>query len=322
MPPPEGAGRVRMSGLMKRVAVLAIGAVLASCATAGPGARHEVSQLVFIGDSNLDIGRAMTERDGNPKDGKLVPPNTVGKRYSNAEILPEFLSKRLGLTQVNYAWGGATSGTTNIVGNADAADLRETGLLAQMVEFEAALGGKPADPHALYMVMAGSNDLAAVDKADQAAIDKAIDGVLANLRASVTKLDALGAKFIVVGTRTPRPIVSDHDRATEEPNVDAKNDAAGRQLNNAIRKLAADLDKELGADVEVYDFYAGIRDVIANAEGYGLAAYSADPAAYCSAKGQTTDCSKLINYDNAHKTSAVHAILADKFIKQFRLAAE
>lgn len=311
-----------MNRLLKRVAVLALAAAVAGCASTGPGARHEVSQLVFIGDSNLDIGRAMTERDGNPKDGKVVPPNTLGKRYSNAEILPEFLSARLKLKQENYAWGGATSGMTNIAGSADAIDMRNTGLLAQMTEFEAALGGKPADPHALYMVMAGSNDLAAIDKSDQPAIEKAIDGVLVNLRASVTKLDSLGAKFIVVGTRTPRPILSDHDRATEEPNVDAKNDAAGRQLNIAIRKLVADLDKELGADVEVYDFYADIRDVIAHAEGYGLAAYSSDPANYCNAKGQTTDCSKLINYDNAHKTSAVHAILADKFIKQFKLAAE
>lgn len=63
-------------------------------------------------------------------------------------------------------------------------------------------------------------------------------------------------EFIVVGMRTPRPVLSDLDRATEEPNVEAKNDAAGRQLNIAIRKLAADLDVELGADVEVYDFYA------------------------------------------------------------------
>ncbi len=309
-----------MNGLMKRVAVLAISVALAACATTGEETRPEISQLVFIGDSNLDIGRAITERDGNPKDGQVVPPNTVGKRYSNAEILPEFLSQRLGLSQVNYAWGGATSGMTNIVANADAVDLRETGLLAQMAEFEAALGGKPADPRALYMLMAGSNDLAAVDKSDQAAIDKAIAGVLDNLRASVTKLDTLGAKFIVVGTRTPRPIVSDHDRATEELDVDAKNDAAGRQLNSAIRQLVVELDGELGADVEVYDFYADIRDVIANAERYGLAPYSADPSAYCSAKGQTTDCSKLINYDNAHKTSAVHAILADKFIRQFGLA--
>lgn len=294
--------------------------LLAGCITIGgkQGAHEGLSQLVFLGDSNLDIGRAITEREGAPQDGKVVPPNTVGKRYSNADILPEYLSERLGLSQTNYAWGGATSGMTNIGGGNGAGDLRNTGLLAQMTEFETSLAGKPADAHALFMIMAGSNDLASVDKTDQAAIDTAIADALANLRTVIAKLDKLGAEFIVVGTRTPRPIFSDHDSAPEEANPDAKNDAAGRQLNIAIRKMVSDIDRELGADVEVYDFYADIRDIIEHADAYGFAAYSPDPANYCTAKGQS-DCSRLINYDNAHKTSAVHAILADKFIKRFSL---
>lgn len=61
--------------------------------------------------------------------------------------------------------------------------------------------------------------------------------------------------------------------------------------------------------------------MIAHAETYGFSRYSPDPASYCNAKGQS-DCRRLINYDNAHKTSAVHAILADKFIRQFQLSAE
>ncbi len=312
-----------MISMSKRIAVLAaLGALVAGCASMGAGdeAHREVSQLVFIGDSNLDIGRARTELAGDTGDGVVAPPNTVGERYANAKILPEYLSERLGLAQANYAWGGATSGMTNIVG-ARAADVRETGTLAQMAEFEAALGGAPADENALYVVMAGSNDLALVDKEDQAAIDAAIAGAVVNLRDVVVKLDTLGAEFIVVGTRTPRPVLSEIDRASDEPNTDAKNDAAGRQLNIAIRELVADLDARLGADVDVYDFYADIRDVIENAESFGLAPYSADPASYCTAEGQS-DCSRLINYDSAHKTSAVHAILADKFIAQFGLGGE
>ncbi|MBI1361604.1 MAG: hypothetical protein GC155_15105 [Alphaproteobacteria bacterium] len=313
-----------MTGLAKSIAALAVcGLVFGGCAsTGGHGGTHEVSQLVFIGDSNLDIGRAKTEAAGDSHDGKVAPPNTVGGRYSNGEILPEYLSQRLGVKEVNYAWGGATSGMTNIAGARGPSDLTNTGTLAQMTEVEAALGGKPADPHALYMVMAGSNDLATVDKTDQAAIDAAIAGVISNLRTVATKLDAMGVTFIVIGTRTPRPVLSDHDLATEEPDVEAKNDAAGRELNIAIRKLVPELDAQLGADVEVFDFYADIRDVIGHAQAYGFAPYSSDPANYCSAKGQTTDCRRLINYDSAHKTSAVHAILADKFIKQFHLKGE
>lgn len=311
-----------MTALLKRAAVLALSLAAAGCVAvgAGHGERRDVSALVLLGDSNLDIGRAFTEREGNTQDGKIVPPNTVGKRSSNAEILPEFLSSRLGVAQANYAWGGATSGMTNILGGEGRGDMANTGLLAQMAEFEAALGGASADPHALHVVMAGSNDLASVDKSDQAAIDRAVAGAVANLRAAVTRLDALGAEFIVVGTRTPRPVLSEHDRAADEPNADAKNDAAGRQLNVAIRKLVSDLNAELGADVGVYDFYAEIRDVIAHAEAYGLAPYSADPANYCTARTDG-DCGRLINYDAAHKTSAVHAILADKFLEQFGLKA-
>ncbi len=300
-------------------AIMASAAILAACATTpADEARPEVSHLVFIGDSNLDIGRMRTEQAGDTNDGKLVPPNTVGDRYADSTVLPEFLSQRLGLSQTNYAWGGATTGMTNIVGAREPNDATNTGTLAQMQEFEAALNGQSADPDALYMLMAGSNDLAFVDKTDQPAIEAAIAGALTNLRATITKLDDLGAEFIVVGTRTPRPVLSDHDIATAEPDEEAKNDAAGRQLNIAIRQLVADLDAELEADVEVFDFYANIRDIAENAESFGLAPYSADPARYCTAEG-VSDCTRLINYDAAHKTTAVHAILADRFIEQFDL---
>lgn len=306
---------------LNSAAALAAGLLaLAGCATAGEerAKPRPVAELVFIGDSNLDIGRAMTEREGVPDDGQIAPPNTVGKRYSNGEILPELLARSIQAPQVNYAWGGATSGRTNIVGTAAAPDLLETGALAQMDEFEAAHAGKRANPQALYLVVAGSNDLAAVDKTDQGAIDMAVAGAVANLGAIVRRLDAGGARFIVVGTRTPRPILSDHHRALDEPDPEAKNDAAGRQLNTAIRELVAQLDGELEADVELFDFYAVIRDIIAHAPAYGLAPYSPAPADYCTAR---KECAGLINHDSAHKTSAVHAILADRFIAQFGLRA-
>ena len=78
--------------------------------------------------------------------------------------------------------------------------------------------------------------------------------------------------------------------------------------------------RDAGRDRGLMCVVEDIRDVIAHAETYGLAPYSADPANYCTAKTDG-DCGRLINYDAAHKTSAVHAILADKFLKRFGLKA-
>ena len=277
----------------------------------------EVTQLIFLGDSNLDIGRGNSEATGGAADdGIRPPPNTVAGRSSNGPILPEFLVRELGISQLNFAWGGATSGRINIVGYRGLPDVMETGTLAQLEEFEAFLGGYPADPDALYVIFAGSNDIALIDKNDQAEIDAAIAGVVTNLRHVATRLDALGADHIVVATRTPRPVLSDHDRPEDEPDEAARNDAAGRQMNFGIRMLVADLDRTLGAEVQLFDAYAFIRDMVENTDRYGFAPYSEDEADYCVAREV---CAGLINHDNAHKTSAVHSVLAEAFISQFEL---
>lgn len=291
--------------------------LLAACSTTPYTPETDISQIVAIGDSNLDIGRMYTERAGDVDDGAVPPPNTVGLRSSNSTILPEFLSDRLGIPQLNYAWGGATSGQTNIVALRGMPDARNTGALAQMDEFIEDLSGQPADPDALYIVFAGSNDLALVDKNDQAAIDRAVDGAIVNLSSVVHMLALQGAQKIVVATRTPRPVLSDIDRPENEPNEGARNDASGRQMNNLIRDLVTKLDEELAADVALFDAYAVIRDIADNAEAYGFEAYSSADEDFCTARRE--DCDVLVNYDAAHKTSAVHSIMADKFIAQFEL---
>ena len=279
----------------------------------------EVTQLIFFGDSNLDVGRVNSEATGGAGgDGIRPPPSTIAGRSSNGAILPEFLVRELGVSQLNFSWGGATSGALNIVGYRGLPDVMETGTLAQLAEFEAFLGGYPADPVALYTVIAGSNDIALIDKNDQAAIDEAVDGVVQNLRYVVTQLDALGAEQIVVGTRTPRPVLSDHNRPEEEPDEAARNDAAGRQMNIAIRALVSELDEALEADIELFDTYAVIREIADNAEAHGFAAYDDSEAGYCVSN---EDCTGLINHDGAHKTSAVHELLAEAFIDQFELDA-
>ena len=110
----------------------------------------------------------------------------------------------------------------------------------------------------------------------------------------------------------PRPILSDAPRPADEPDPAARDDAAGRQLNAAIADLADALDAELPARVRLLDAYAVIRGVIdASPEPGGFEPYSPDPSHRCVAR---RDCSALIDYDHVHKTSAVHAVLAQHLV--------
>jgi phospholipase/lecithinase/hemolysin len=302
-----------------------VAAFAALAFVAAPASAITISGLVVFGDSNVDIGRLSAELAGDPADGAVVPPNTVAGRSADGTILPEFLSERLGVPQLNFGWGGAQAGTDNIVGilNPAAPDTLPTGTLSQIDEYEAMLGGAPADMTALYLLFAGSNDLFFANKDDQAAVDAAVASADASLRTAVARLSGLGARTIVVSTRTTRPVLSDADNVTDEPDPDARNDASGRQLNIAIRALVADLDPALPADVLLFDSDAFIREIIAGSGSNGFDLYSDAPEDYCVPPGgpQKADCSTLINFDGAHKTSAVHSVLADRFIAEFALTA-
>ena len=291
---------------------------LAAC-LAGPAAADPISRLVVFGDSNVDVGRLAAEMASDPADGRLPPPGTVDERLSDGPLLPEHAAEALGVPMLSFAWAGATAGETNLaatqLGLADAAP---TGTLSQIDEFEAGLSGARADPDALHLVFAGSNDLFPADKDDPAAVDAAVGAVAADLETAVRRLADLGARDVVLATRTPRPILSDAPRPAEEPDRTARDDAAGRQLNAAIRELAGALDAELPVRVRLLDAYAVIREVIdASSEPGEFEPYSPDPARYCVLR---PDCSALINYDHVHKTSAVHAVLAQHLVAMLESA--
>ena len=177
-----------------------------------------------------------------------------------------------------------------------------------------------ADPNVLHLVWAGSNDLVFEDDyaalPDQAEVDAVIADALSNLTTAATRLTGLGARNIVLTTRTPRPDLSDAPSPSAETDPEELNDAAGRQLNAAITDLVGELDAELASEVSLFDDYALIRDIIDASGSNGFEAYSDDPAQFCISR---LDCSDLVNFDAAHKTSAVHSVLADAFIAQYDL---
>ncbi|MEH2092733.1 SGNH/GDSL hydrolase family protein [Nostoc sp.] len=145
----------------------------------------DYDNIYVFGDSLSDIGNVFNATNG------IIPPNPTyyNGHFSNGPIWVDYLASDLGLTlnlKNNFAFGGATTGTENI----GLATL--PGLQQQINNFVA--GNETADPNALYIIWAGTNDY----------LSYFFDGepnpsnTVANLSTALTSLVADGAKDIMV----------------------------------------------------------------------------------------------------------------------------
>jgi phospholipase/lecithinase/hemolysin len=161
------------------------------------------SEIYVFGDSLSDTGR-LFEAIGVP------PAPYFEGRLSNGEIWVEILAEDfLDLnynSQTNFAWAGATTGTTNVWDD----DL--PGLQQQVDTYLE--NTSTADPNGLYVIWAGGNDfLSGVTNPEQA-----IATAVTNLITAVTKLRQHGAQHILVPHmsdlgKTPRALASGNSEA-------------------------------------------------------------------------------------------------------------
>ncbi len=274
-----------------RSLVLALGLTAAAVSTtAAP-----VSQIVAFGDSNVDSGnlRALFGPGVNP------PPN-FGGRNNNGPVVVEYLAGTLAVPLLNYGYSGATTGAPGL-------NAAIPNTLTQIQTHFTALGAGAADPNALYIYWAGSNDVF-LATTPPAQLQNKINGALTNIDTALRQLDARGAKKIVVATRTPRPDLA---------SVDNQN---GIALNTALKDFVSSLDPLLAADILIYDAYSRVADMVINPSNYGFT----QSAALCINNNNVGDnCANdlnvaagYINWDAAHKTTRVHALMAQQLIAQ------
>lgn len=144
----------------------------------------DYDNIYIFGDSFSDSGNVFNATNG------IIPPSQTyfNGRFSNGPIWVDYLASDLGLTlnlKNNFAFGGATTGTENI-------GLPSLpGLQQQINSFVSA---QTADPNALYIIWAGTNDY----------LSYFFGGVpnptntVGNLSAELTSLVADGARDIMV----------------------------------------------------------------------------------------------------------------------------
>ncbi len=153
---------------------------------------NNYSMVVSFGDSMSDTGNLfeISKRLGGV--GLPTAPNVAG-RFSNGPVVLEYMSDTLNLPLLNYAVGGAHSGSRNLIPGFAV----QIGALLQIDDFLANQPSvfTPVDARALYVIWTGPDDF----YADGNIFDKTtVASVTANIKSGMTKLYARGARQFFV----------------------------------------------------------------------------------------------------------------------------
>jgi phospholipase/lecithinase/hemolysin len=145
---------------------------------------YPYTDIYVFGDSLSDTGRYF-EATGKP------PTPYYQGHFSNGKVWVEQLAEALSIIynpRTNYAWGGATTGTTNVNGDFP-------GLQTQINDY--LKDTTAADANALYVVWAGANDfLSGLENPAQ--MPSIISTAVTNIVSAVTKLRNHQAEHILV----------------------------------------------------------------------------------------------------------------------------
>jgi outer membrane lipase/esterase len=287
---------------MRMVSILCA-AGLALAVLAVPARAGVISSVVAFGDRLIDDGNTtlMPSRPPQP------PAPYAGGRYTNGPTPTEVLATRLGVPLHSYAIGGAQSGVGNI--DVPVADCSAgpsaycTGVQSQLGQF---LAGGTVDPHALYVVMGGSNDflalLASADPFGQ--FDSVASDVVNNLLGAVATLHGAGARQFLL------PLLPDIGAApaVADPTVSAAMRPVNAALSQAYMSLYALLG-DPGLRFILFDTYAAQQALMPAFDN------SADACLQPALGTVCDDPDRFFFWDDLHPTAAVSARLGDQLVQ-------
>ena len=335
------------------MAALAIGAA----ALAGPAQAGPFSDLVIFGDSLSDTGNVLSLTQAFTSNPFPVFPGAEG-RFSNGPVWTELLAAGLGLPSAaapanlllvgpplapslqviptgvqgghNFAYGGARTG---LGGSAGAT----TGLLGQLAAwngnvFTSSLS-RAADPNALYVVVAGGNDLrdartahGGTDAAAAAARSASAAEAARNVVNSLGLLAQAGARHFLIASM---PDLGGTPEAVDLNAVAASTDVTVK-FNAALGLFAGGFDQQFLAltgvdldirEVDLFAVGAAVVDDARNNGGqrYGITNISTpcinplvapNGAKFYFVPGTTTtDCAHSSNSDDLHPSAALHRLI-------------
>jgi phospholipase/lecithinase/hemolysin len=274
----------------------------------GRGSTPLYSAVYVIGDSLSDTGRLAASGLVSP-----LPTQFHNGRECNGPLWVEYFSPAVGLCydpETNFSWAGAMTGTklaglANSLEPADAVPTQPGTLPGALDELSAFLAGLDpqvgADPNALYVVFAASNDFSRYLERGAATPDMVIYDAMVNISTIVITLHVAGAERIVVVDAPDISLAPRVQEAGEDAVLQVRGfcQAFNYYLNQTLDSLAV----------------AGI-DVVRVSAFNLLHAFVNDPARYGFVnvtEPSLPDLSLARHYlfwDKFHPTSRAHAWLA------------
>ena len=282
---------------------VALAALLASGGAAL--ALPSYNNIIVFGDSLSDIGNDCIAGFCTPS-----PPYAPG-RFSNGPVAVELLAQKLGLPMSpalaggnNFAFGGAR------VDNSVAPNIGIVPPTLQQ-QTQAYLGstGGISDPHSLYVVFGGGNDVQAALE-NPASAGAILTAAYAGITNIITGLALTGAKHILLAD-VPNvgltPYAAGLAITLGDPTIPAIATAESAQLNVALFGLYQQ-GRAAGFDISFLDAFGIETAAVANPAAYGLTNVT-DPC--FTGFSVCLNPNQYLFWDDLHPTARGHQLLAD-----------
>jgi phospholipase/lecithinase/hemolysin len=294
------------------------------------------SNIYSFGDSLSDSGNSLTASGFPPE------PFYDDGRFSNGRVWTEYLAQDLGLsltpstsvppnspptTSINYAYGGATSGTENL-GEASFPSVELPGLQQQIGSYVSSLNGQRADSNSLYTIWAGSNDyfntFSTTPSLSQVVRQPFI--TVGNLSRSIRRLSNQGARNILISNLPnlgSTPVGSSAFPFALNVMTAAHNSLLSWEVSRLQRSLP-------NTNIQLFDVNKifqeaiagqyGFRNVTDNCTGIDFPSVSQSdlPGLEACNTALANNPKAFLFYDNQHPISAAHEIIADTALAQLQ----
>lgn len=298
--------------------------VALSCAPAvGQAASIDYTRLFVFGDSLSDSGNAYAAT------ANTIPAPPYQGRFSNGPVYAEHMAAQLGLESkpvlaggTNYAFGGAgTDFSIPVIFGESPLSLQN-----QVNLFRARYLFGNADPHALYIVYGGNNNLlrgidaAIANPAEAAAIRDSTAAKAANdIVGMVDLLHSAGAQHFLVPNAAPIGFT---------PAYAPVHDLANSFSADFNLRLASSVQSLNGPEVTLFDMFGLAQQVFADPLAYGLvdvvnpcltnAQLYGGGGDICIAPGPN----EHLFWDELHFTTAGHAVLANAMLSALQAPSD